>query len=227
MTLTLSAGKRYLENLLKKNDLPVKKYRRVTALLELDRGRTFTEVAKIVGMTSATMSTWAKKYKNAGLAFLIDNPKPGRPPLIDGLQRAKITALACSQPPEGYEKWSLRLGSLGTQGQLNFIFDRKGVFRLTPEAVGDPDEMELELIDFGLEKLEVDEEEAVIYTDYLDFGRMAKALEERGIETIKAQLERIPTTFSELNEEQTDQILELIDKFEEDDDVQAVYHNLK
>lgn len=118
-------------------------------------------------------------------------------------------------------------GSLGTQGQLNFIFDRKGVFRLTPEAVGDPDEMELELIDFGLEKLEVDEEEAVIYTDYLDFGRMAKALEERGIETIKAQLERIPTTFSELNEEQTDQILELIDKFEEDDDVQAVYHNLK
>ena len=56
---------------------------------------------------------------------------------------------------------------------------------------------------------------------------MAKALEERGIETIKAQLERIPTTFSELNEEQTDQILELIDKFEEDDDVQAVYHNLK
>jgi len=99
----------YLENLLKKNDLPVKKYRRVTALLELDRGRTFTEVAKIVGMTSATMSTWAKKYKNAGLAFLIDNPKPGRPPLIDGLQRAKITALACSQPPEGYEKWSLRL----------------------------------------------------------------------------------------------------------------------
>jgi putative transposase len=60
-------------------------------------------------MTSATMSTWAKKYKNAGLAFLIDNPKPGRPPLIDGLQRAKITALACSQPPEGYEKWSLRL----------------------------------------------------------------------------------------------------------------------
>jgi YebC/PmpR family DNA-binding regulatory protein len=118
-------------------------------------------------------------------------------------------------------------GSLGTQGQLNFIFDRKGVFRMTPETVGDPEEMELELIDFGLEKLEVDEEEAIIYTDYLDFGRMAKALEERGIETTKAQLERIPTTFSELNEEQTDQILELIDKFEEDDDVQAVYHNLK
>jgi transcriptional/translational regulatory protein YebC/TACO1 len=98
---------------------------------------------------------------------------------------------------------------------------------MAPDSVEDPEEMEFELIDFGLEKLEVDEEEAVIYTDYQNFGKMAKALEEKGIETTKAQLERVPTSFAELNEEQTDQILELIDKFEEDDDVQAVYHNLK
>jgi len=118
-------------------------------------------------------------------------------------------------------------GSLGTSGMLNFIFDRKGVFRMAPDAVGDPDEMELELIDFGLESLEVDEDEAVIYTDYTDFGKMAKALEERGIETTQAQLERVPTTYSEVNEEQSDEILELVEKIEADDDVQAVYHNLK
>ena len=99
----------YLENLLKKGSLPAQKYKRALALLELDRGRTFTEVAKIVGVTKQTASTWATKYKETGLEFLTDKPRPGRPTLIDGLQRAKITALACSDPPEGYERWSLRL----------------------------------------------------------------------------------------------------------------------
>jgi transposase len=75
----------------------------------LNRGRTFTEVAEIVGVTKQTASTWAKKYKAVGLEFLTDKPRPGRPPGIDGLQRAKITALACSEPPEGYQRWSLRL----------------------------------------------------------------------------------------------------------------------
>lgn len=99
----------YLENLSKKGSLPAKSYKRATALLELDRGRTFTEVAEIVGVTKQTASTWAKKYKTTGLDVLKDKPKPGRPTLIDGLHRAKITALACSEPPEGYARWSLRL----------------------------------------------------------------------------------------------------------------------
>jgi putative transposase len=89
--------------------LPAKTYKRAVALLELDRGRTFTAVAEIVGVMIQTVSTWAKKYKESGLEFLTDKPRPGRPVVIDGLQRAKITALACSDPPEGYEKWSLRL----------------------------------------------------------------------------------------------------------------------
>ncbi len=118
-------------------------------------------------------------------------------------------------------------GSLGTSGMLNFIFDRKGVFGVLPENIQEPEELELELIDFGLETLEVGEEEIVIYTDYTDFGKMQSALEEQGIETKEAQLERVPTTYAELNEEQTDEILELIEKFEADDDVQAVYHNLQ
>ena len=103
------ADQTYLENLLKKGSLPAQKYKRALALLELDRGRTFTEVAKIVGVTKQTASTWATKYKEAGLEFLSDKPRPGRPTLIDGLQRAKITALACSDPPQGYDRWSLRL----------------------------------------------------------------------------------------------------------------------
>jgi putative transposase len=103
------ADRTYLQNLLKKGSLPASRYKRALALLELDRGRTFTEVAEIVGVTKQTASTWAKKYKTAGLEFLTDKPRPGRPTIIDGLQRAKITALACSNPPEGYQRWSLRL----------------------------------------------------------------------------------------------------------------------
>jgi transposase len=99
----------YLETQLKKGSLPARKYKRALALLELGRGRTFTEVAQIVGVVIQSVSIWAKKYKETGLDFLTDKPKPGRPIVIDGLQRAKITALACSQAPEGYERWSLRL----------------------------------------------------------------------------------------------------------------------
>jgi transposase len=98
-----------LEGLLAKGNLAVKTHKRAQALLELERGRTFTEVAAIVGVTLQTASTWAKKYKASGLAFLTDQPRSGRPPVIDGVQRAKITALACSEAPEGYECWSLRL----------------------------------------------------------------------------------------------------------------------
>ena len=99
----------YLESLLAKGSLAVKTHKRARALLELERGRTFTEVAAIVGVTIQTASTWAKKYKTSGLAFLTDRPRSGRPSVIDGVQRAKITALACSEAPEGYERWSLRL----------------------------------------------------------------------------------------------------------------------
>lgn len=108
VTLT-DTDRTYLQNLIKKGSLPAKTYKRALALLELDRGRTFTEVAEIVGVINQTTSTWAKKYKDSGLACLKDKPRPGRPIVIDGLQRAKITALACSDPPEGYERWSLRL----------------------------------------------------------------------------------------------------------------------
>jgi YebC/PmpR family DNA-binding regulatory protein len=118
-------------------------------------------------------------------------------------------------------------GALGKSGSVVFMFDHCGVFRITRDGKINPDELELELIDFGLDRMEVDDEEVVIYTAFADFGKMQKALEDRGITVKKAGHERIPTTFVELSEQQTDEVLELIEKFEEDDDVQAVYHNLK
>lgn len=118
-------------------------------------------------------------------------------------------------------------GQLGKTGSLDFMFQRKGVFRLLKDGKLNPDELELELIDFGLDSLEFDDEEIIIYTAFEDFGKMSKALEDKHISVKKTALERIPTTVVELEESQQDEILALIDRFEEDDDVQAVYHNLK
>jgi len=110
---------------------------------------------------------------------------------------------------------------------LSFIFERKGVFRLAMDQIPSWEELELELIDHGLDSSEQEENEMVIYTVFSDFGNMQKALEDRGIIPNKSSLERIPNTYAEISEEQTDEILELIEKIEEDEDVQAVYHNLK
>ena len=116
---------------------------------------------------------------------------------------------------------------MGNSGSLSFIFERKGVFRLAMDQIPSWEELELELIDHGLDSSEQEESEMVVYTVFSDFGNMQKALEDRGIIPNKSSLERIPNTYAEITEEQTDEILELIEKIEEDEDVQAVYHNLR
>lgn len=117
-------------------------------------------------------------------------------------------------------------GSMGTQGMHDFIFERKGVFKIAA-ANHDMDELELDLIDAGLDNMEKDEEaHLILYTKFADFGSLQKALEDKNIEVISAELQRIPSIGKELNEEQTDEVLELIDKLEQDDDVQTVFHNL-
>ena len=116
-------------------------------------------------------------------------------------------------------------GTLGTSGMHDFIFNRKGVFKF--KAAGyDMEELELELIDHGLDSLEKEDDTLIAYSAFQDFGSMQKALEEKGIEVTSAELERIPTITKELSEEQTDDVLDLIDRLEQDDDVQNVYHNL-
>lgn len=120
-------------------------------------------------------------------------------------------------------------GALGKTGSLDFIFSRKGVFKIKAAGI-DPEELELELIDSGLEELFTDPEEGllVIYTVFNDYATMQKALESRGLDVVSSELERIPQSFAEgLTEEQENEILELVEKFEEDDDVQKVYHNMR
>lgn len=101
--------KAYLEQLVSKGNLAVKVMRRGMGLLELNRGKTYSAVAETIGVNHNTVAKWAKKYKEEGLQCLQDKPRSGRPVEIDGRQRAKITALACSSPPAGYGSWSLRL----------------------------------------------------------------------------------------------------------------------
>ncbi len=117
-------------------------------------------------------------------------------------------------------------GSLGTAGSLDFMFERKGVFKLPEEGVN-LEELELDLIDFGAEDIFVEDGEIYIHTKFADFGQMQKALDERGLNVTSSELQRLPNTMTDLSEEQQDEIEVLIDKLEEDDDVQAVFHNMK
>lgn len=98
-----------LEALLSKGSLKVRVQKRALALQLLDKGMTYQDVSSHLGISHISLSKWAKRYKAEGLSMLYDKPRPGRPVGISGEERAKITALACSTPPEGYARWSLRL----------------------------------------------------------------------------------------------------------------------
>jgi len=117
-------------------------------------------------------------------------------------------------------------GELGKTGSLDYLFDRKGVFKIKKENIN-LEELELELIDFGLDEIETDEEEIIIYAPFAEFGKMQKALEDKNINIITSELERIPTSTVELNDDQIAEVMTLVTKLEEDDDVQTVYHNMK
>lgn len=116
-------------------------------------------------------------------------------------------------------------GALGTTGSLDFMFERKGVFRITADNVN-MEELELDLIDYGAEDMLVDDGEIVVYTQFGDFGAMQKALEEKNLNVVSAELQRLPTSTTQLTEEQEESVMNLVERIEEDDDVQAVYHNI-
>ncbi len=118
-------------------------------------------------------------------------------------------------------------GSLGTQGSLSFMFDHKSVFKIkAKEGVGLED-LELELIDYGVDELEADEDEIVLYGAFEEFSNIQKYLEDNGFEIVSAEFERIPHDLKEVTEEQRVTLDKLLEKFEEDEDVQNVYHNMK
>jgi YebC/PmpR family DNA-binding regulatory protein len=116
-------------------------------------------------------------------------------------------------------------GELGRIGQNDFIFERKGVFRIKSAGVN-IDELELEGIDYGLEEVLTDGDDLVVYTSFNDYGQMQKFLEEKGYTIISAEKQRIPNNTVDLPEAQANEVLELLEKLEADEDVQHVYHNL-
>lgn len=116
-------------------------------------------------------------------------------------------------------------GSLGTSGSLSFMFERKGIFRLQAEGVN-MEELELELIDAGAEDIQEDEGEIIVTAAFADFGSMQKALEKLGVNVISSQLQRIPASYAEINEQQEEEVMKLIDFLEEDEDVQNVFYNI-
>jgi len=116
-------------------------------------------------------------------------------------------------------------GSLGTQGSVEFMFEHKCHFSIPKNDI-DAEELEFDLIDAGVEEVFVEEENIMIYGTFEHFGSLQKTLEEKNIEILESGFERIPTTTKTLNEAETADVEKLLEKLEEDDDVQNVYHSM-
>lgn len=216
--------------------------------------RTFTRIGKEI--TIAAKSGGPDPDTNPRLRVLMQNAKAANMPK-DTVERAikKATEKDSSDYKEivyeGYGPYGIAIvveaatdnntrtvanvrsyfnkhgGNLGTQGSLAFLFDHKSVFKIKPKDGMDLEELELELIDYGVDELEADEEEIVAYGAFEEFANIQKYLEENGYEIVSAEFERIPHELKEVTDEQRAQIEKLLDKFEDDEDVQNVVHNMK
>lgn len=149
-------------------------------------------------------------YANNGIAVFIEAT-------TDNLQRTVSNVRAI------FNKYG---GNLGTNGSLSFIFDRKGIFTI-PLGTLKVDELELDLIDAGAEDISVEDDYLTITTAMEDFGQMMKKLEELKIEPESAQLQRIPKETTRLDLDAAKKVMRIVEAFEDDDDVQNVYHNLE
>ncbi|MGL4909374.1 MAG: YebC/PmpR family DNA-binding transcriptional regulator [Bacteroidales bacterium] len=216
--------------------------------------RTFTRLGKEI--TIVAKSGGADPDNNPRLRALIQNARAENMPK-DNIDRAIRRAVEKDQSDykelayEGYAPFGIAVvvdtatdnptrtvanirsyfsksgGSLGTSGSLDFMFDRKSVFRVKPKEGTDIEELELELIDFGVDELFADENEWIVYGTYESYGGIQKFLESNNFEIISSGFERIPTDTKEVTPEQQASIEKLIEKFEDDDDVQSVWHNMK
>ena len=117
-------------------------------------------------------------------------------------------------------------GSLGTSGSLEFLFDHKCVFKVAQKEGVSLEDLELELIDYGVDEVVLDEDEILLYGDYKSYSGIQSYLEENGFEIHSAEFERIPHETKPVTDEQRAQIEKLLDKFDEDEDVQNVFHNM-
>lgn len=230
-------------------------YRKATKLKRWgNMARTFTRIGKQIAI--AVKAGGPDAENNPHLRAIIANAKRENMPK-DNIERAIKNAMGKDQKDykemnyEGYGPFGIAIfvetatdnttrtvanvrsyfnkfgGSLGTSGSLDFIFTRKAMFTINPEGV-DMDELILDMIDYGVEdEYDEDEEGITLYGDPKSFSQIQKALEEKGIEIKGSELTRIPNDLKELNDEQRATIDKLVERIEEDEDVQNVYHNMK
>ncbi len=118
-------------------------------------------------------------------------------------------------------------GNLGTQGSLTFLFDHKAVFKIKAKEGVSLDDLELELIDYGVDELEHDEDEIILYGAFEENANIQKYLEDNGFEIVSSEFERIPHELKDVTPDQRAAIEKLLEKLEEDEDVQNVFHNMK
>jgi YebC/PmpR family DNA-binding regulatory protein len=118
-------------------------------------------------------------------------------------------------------------GTLGTTGSLSFLFDHKCVFKVSAATVADPDELELELIDFGADEIFAEDDAIIIYGSFESYHKIQSYLDEHSIEIVSGEFVRIPVDTKDVTEEQRETLNKMIERFEEDDDVTNVYTNMK
>lgn len=218
--------------------------------------KTFTRIGKDI--TMAVKASGSDPNTNSKLRALLQNARAANMPK-DNIDRAIARATSKEQEDykevvyEGYGPHGVAIlvecttdntnrtvanlrsyfnklgGSLGTSGMLDFLFDRKSLFKITAKPGLDLEELELQLIDFGAEEVFLDPETSQIniYGEFTAFGAIQQFLEEQGHELVGADFERIPTDTKELSEDQAAEVDKLIERIEEDDDVQNVYHTMR
>jgi len=160
--------------------------------------------------TAAFTETTFEGYANGGIAIFLEAT-------TDNPQRT------ISNVRMYFNKFS---GNLGTNGSLSFLFDRKGIFTV-PQGNLNPEDFEMEMIEAGAEDMQLEEGFFTITTAMENFGTMMKKMEELGIEPENAKLQRIPKETTKLELENAKKVMRLVEMFEEDDDIQAVYHNME
>ena len=215
--------------------------------------KTFTRIGREI--INAVKSGGPDPHSNPRLRVLMQNAKAANMPK-DNVERAIKKATTKDQADykelvyEGYGPYGIAIivetatdnptrtvanvrsyfnklgGSLGTSGSVEYMFDHKCNFKVKQKEGVDLEELELELIDFGVQEVFAEEDNIVIYGDFEAFGPIQKYFEENGYEIINAEFERIPQDTKSLTEEQTVEVEKLLNRFEEDDDVTNVFHNM-
>jgi YebC/PmpR family DNA-binding regulatory protein len=216
--------------------------------------RTFTKIGKEIAI--CIKSGGPDPVSNSRLRVLMQNAKNASMPK-ENIERAIKKATSKDQTDykevvyEGYAPYGIAVlvetatdnttrtvanirsyfnkcgGSLGTSGCVDYMFEHKCLFKIKNKEGVDIEELEFEMIDFGVQEIFAEDDNIIIYGDFEAFGPIQKYIEENGFEIVNAEFERIPSEVKELTEEQMADVEKLLEKLEEDDDVTNVFHNMK